>query len=157
MLPAISVGSALRGFRAEAGELPEPVHRSVDEPVDEDAERAGDSRAGERRAAPDRAQGRDERGDEAGPEQQRSHDPGLAEGPQLDAVGVAWLLVAPAALEVGLLEVVGADPSDRLGREAIRGDAPEVVSVGAERLDEADATAARRRGAPEAPPGSRDR
>ena len=61
--------------------------------------------------------------------------PGLRERPQLDAVRVARGLAAAPVRQVLLLEVVRADPEQRMGAELVERDAVEVVAVAPQPAD----------------------
>ena len=78
------------------------------------------------------ARGRQERGAEAHERQQGADQARLRERAQLDAVRVVGGLFAAPVREVLLLEVVRADPDQRMVEEFVERDAVEVVAIAAQ-------------------------
>ena len=110
------------GAGPEAGELPEPVERSAHQPVRDRQEGGGGHRRPQVPAPPQGPRRRKEPRDERPGEQQRSDEAGLSEHPHLEAVRIARLLLALAAYEVLVLEVVRPVSGQRLVGEHVHAD-----------------------------------
>ena len=139
--PAASARPASAGA-PRPGQLPQPVHGPVSEPVDERRDaRDGDS-ATERIEVP-RARGGEHRRDEKPEEERDPDEPGLGEDLHLDTVGIERLFVAPTVAHVRSGEVVGSDAVERRSCELLEPDTPEVVAVRAESAREVRRTGVR--------------
>ena len=117
--------------RRQSGELPQPVHRTVDQPVgggDEPSEQRGVLD----RPAASRPQAREGPSRQEEHEQRRSRHARLGQHADLEAVWVERLLVAPPVTDVLDREVVDPEPRQRLLGETAERDTPEVVAVAAE-------------------------
>ena len=87
--------------------------------------------------APERPPGRQQRRAQTDHGEQRPQQPGLHERAQLDAVRVTRCLGGAPVREVGLGEVVGADPHQGMRGEFIERHTVEVVAAGAQPAGEA--------------------
>ena len=111
------------GRCGECRHLPEPVERSVREPVREcDEARRGQCRA--RWVDPATPKSSRHREGEEPDEETRSHEPRLRKEPQLNAVRIERLLSPVPLARVSDCEVVDPHSPDRLARELDGSDAP---------------------------------